>query len=358
MKGQLLTMMSVDKTLHDASPNGTCLQRAGIVIPTYNANRHWERLQTALETQGIAREQVLIVDSSSSDKTQELVRHAGYRLMNVSKESFRHGATRQMAVESMPWAEFLVLLTQDAIPCGDHSIETLLCAFNDPAVGAAYGRQLPREQADPIEQHARLFNYPDLSDVRTFASHERLGIKTAFFSNSFAAYRRAAFDEVGGFPSNTIVSEEVTVVARMLLADWKVAYQSDATVIHSHPLTLLQEFSRYFDIGVHHGREQWMLDAFGGAGGEGRTFVLSQMQFLLKTKPSLIPLATLRNASKWCSYQLGLHEKYLPLALKQALSAQKNFWQDEKFTFSPADKSHIVSPPPRPHYTPTDPTHR
>src|ERR1700753_1700736 len=80
MKGQLLTMMSVDKTLHDASPNETCLQRAGIVIPTYNANRHWESLQTALESQGIVKEQVLIVDSSSSDKTQEVGRRAGYRL--------------------------------------------------------------------------------------------------------------------------------------------------------------------------------------------------------------------------------------------------------------------------------------
>lgn len=351
-------MMSVDKTLHDVSPDGTCLQRAGIVIPTYNATPHWALLLSALEKQGIAKQQVLIIDSSSSDNTQELVRRAGFRLMNVSKESFRHGATRQMAVESMPWAEFLVLLTQDAIPCGDHPIEMLLRAFRDPAVGAAYGRQLPREEADPIEKHARLFNYPDSSEVRTFASHEHIGIKTAFFSNSFAAYRRSAFDEVGGFPSNTIVSEEVTVVARMLLANWKVAYQSDATVIHSHPLTLRQEFSRYFDIGVHHGREHWMLDAFGGAGGEGRAFVMSQMQFLLKARPSLIPLSILRNVSKWCSYQLGLHEKYLPLSLKQSLSGQKNFWQDEKFAFPPVDKTHMASPASRPRYTPTDPTHR
>ena len=87
---------------------GTCgpdlLRKTGIVIPTYNAARYWDRLQAALNQQGILREQVLIVDSSSTDDTRKLAKRAGYRLKQISKESFRHGATRQMAAESLPWA--------------------------------------------------------------------------------------------------------------------------------------------------------------------------------------------------------------------------------------------------------------
>ena len=304
------------------------LSRSGFVIPTYNASRHWDRLHAALQRQGIGNEQVLFVDSSSSDDTRDLVLRAGYQLKRIPKNSFRHGGTRKMAAESLSWATFLVYLTQDAIPCGEDSIERLLRAFDDPEVGAAYGRQLPREEAGPIEGHARLFNYPETSDIRTFASRKRLGIKAAFFSNSFGAYRRTALDEVGGFPSHTPVSEEVTIAARMLMAGWKIAYQADAAAIHSHALTLRQEFSRYFDIGVHHGRETWLLKSFGKAGGEGCSFVASEMRYLLKTDPSYIPLAIVRNLSKWCSYQLGLHEKSLPLALKRALSGQPSFWQE------------------------------
>ena len=131
---------------------------------------------------------------------------------------------------------------------------------------------------------------------------------------------------MGGFPKNTIVSEEVTVAARMLLAGWKTVYQADAVVIHSHPLTLRREFSRYFDIGVHHGRERWLLDVFGKAGNEGRQFVYSELRFLWSTKPSLIPLSLLRTASKLTAYKLGVHEAMLPLALKRALSAHAEFW--------------------------------
>jgi rhamnosyltransferase len=312
------------------------LARTGFVIPTYNASGCWNHLHAALERQGIGREQVLVVDSSSSDNTGKLVRRAGYQLKTIPKESFRHGATRQTAAKALPWADVLVYLTQDALPCGADSIACLLRAFDDPQVGAAYGRQLPREEADPIERHGRLFNYPATSDIRTFASRHRLGIKAAFFSDSFAAYRRTALEQVGGFPEDAIVSEEVTVVARMLMAGWKIAYQADATAHHSHPLTLRQESARYFDIGVHHGREAWLLENFGGAGGEGRAFVASEMRFLWRTNPSLIPLATIRNGLKWCSYQLGMREKYLPAAMKRILSGQPNFWKEERITSSSA----------------------
>ena len=317
-------------------------RKSCIIIPTYNASSYWDRIHAALTEQGVHQDQVFIVDSSSSDNTQDLVRRAGYRLKSIPKETFRHGATRQMAAKSMPWAEVLVFFTQDALSCGESTIENLLSAFKDPKVGAAYGRQIPRGSADPIERHSRLFNYPEISQVRTLASKNEMGIKAAFFSNSFAAYRRTALDLVGGFPANTIVSEEVTVVARMLMSGWKITYQADATVIHSHPLTVSQEFSRYFDIGVHHGREKWLLDEFGTAGGEGLRFVVSELRFLKANAPSFIPLALLRTITKWCGYKLGLHEQYLPLALTEALSGQPDFWRDEQTPVLSASNSPVA----------------
>jgi rhamnosyltransferase len=305
------------------------LPRAAIVIPTFNASRYWCELHAGLEAQRVSRDQVLVIDSSSTDNTRDLVRAAGYRLEIIPSASFRHGATRQLAAEHFDDAEFLVYLTQDAFLASPESIETLLSAFKDPLVGAAYGRQLPREQSDSIEYHARRFNYPDRSEVRDFACRERLGIRAAFFSNSFAAYRNSALKEVGGFPCNTIVSEEVSVVAQMLMAGWKSAYQAEAEVVHSHSFSLSQEFARYFDIGVHHYRERHVMDHFGRAEGEGLAFVKSEFRFLWSTDRWSIPRAFLRNLNKWGSYHLGRKERMLPLWFKKALSAQPNFWIDE-----------------------------
>lgn len=325
-----------------STPGESLLQTAALIIPTCNAARFWPAMQLSLSQQKIDPAQVLIVDSSSSDGTQQLAQDAGYRLKVITRDSFRHGATRQMAAELLTGAELLVYLTQDAIPCGERPIARLLEAFTDPEVGAAYGRQLPRPQAREIERHARLFNYPEQSAVRSFECRRQLGVRAAFFSNSFAAYRRSAFEQVGGFPRQTIVSEEVTVVARMLMEGWKAAYQGDATVIHSHPLTIAEEFSRYFDIGVHRGREAWLVEAFGSAGGEGFRFIRSEMRYLWKNKPSMLPLALVRTANKMCGYQLGKHEAYLPPAAKVFLTAQPNYWLDERQE-APGLQAHAAS---------------
>ena len=306
------------------------LSRVAVVVPTYNAARHWRPLHAALQEQGVSADQVLVIDSSSTDDTCRLVEQAGYQLKTISHDSFRHGATRQFAAECLPWAEILIYLTQDSLPCGANAFSSLISPFAQADVGACYGRQVPRPVAGPIERHARLFNYPADSAIRSLSSRKQLGFRAAFFSNSFAAYRRSALMEVGGFPRNTIVSEEVTVAARMLMAGWKVAYQAEANAIHSHPLTISQEFSRYFDIGVHHQRESWLLREFGGAGGEGRKFVFSEARYLIQHQWTLLPKATLRNVSKWISYQLGRHEDLLSQEMKERLSAQPHYWADER----------------------------
>ena len=323
-------MMSLAVALEVNSKPLDGLNATGVVIPTCNAAAYWKRLHQGLTAQGVSPEQVLIVDSCSEDGTQALARRAGYRLLEIRRDSFRHGATRQLAASFFPKQETLIFLTQDALPQPqERCFEQLLLAFRNPEVGAAYGRQVARDGAGPIELHARLFNYPDQSEVREFASKGELGFRAAFFSNSFAAYRRSAFDQVGGFPTNTIVSEEVTVAARMLLAGWKIAYQADARVAHSHDFTFRQEFARYFDIGVYHGRSKWLLEQFGTAGGEGRAFIHSQLRFLWRTAPALLPAAMGRNVSKWLSYQLGLHERWLPLPVKRGFSGQQSYWLDE-----------------------------
>lgn len=316
--------LPVENSMTATSPMS--LTDIGVVIPTFNAADGWIELQAALDQQGISTSQVMIIDSSSSDNTAALAKKAGYQLVTIATEDFRHGGTRQAARDYLPSARILVYMTQDAVLASRDSIERLCRAFDDPQVGAAFGRQIPREQADPIERHARSFNYSATSDVRTLQSRERLGIKAAFLSNSFAAYRRSAMDDVGGFPTHVIVAEDSVIAARLLIAGWKIAYKADAAVIHSHPMTLKQEFARYFDTGVHHAREHWLLEQFGHASQEGLKFVISELRYLRSNAQLLIPQALLRTLGKWIAYQLGRREKHLPIALKRALTGNPQFW--------------------------------
>jgi len=281
-----------------------------VIIPTLNAGGQLDLLLSRLKSQTVSSE-ILVIDSSSEDNTLEIARSYGVRTMTVGRGEFDHGGTRTSAGKAST-GELLVFMTQDALPAGDTAIETLAGPFEDSTVGAAYGRQLPVQDASPFAAHLRHFNYPERSQTRILQDRSVYGIRTPFLSNSFAAYRRAALSETGWFKEGLIMSEDTWAGARLLLAGYKIAYEADAAVYHSHNYTPAEEFRRYFRIGIFHGREDWILREFGGAGGEGLAYVKSAVDYLIRTGHALLlPEFVLRTALKLAGYRLGRLQKYL-----------------------------------------------
>jgi rhamnosyltransferase len=217
-------------------------------------------------------------------------------------------------------------MTQDALLADARAVQALVAAFDDPTVACAFGRQLPHANATPLAKHARLFNYPASSRVVDLEDKTCLGLKTCFISNSFAAYRVADLLALGGFPADVILGEDMAVAAKLLMAGRRVAYVADARAYHSHNYTLLQEFKRYFDVGVFHARNPWLLQTFGTAGGEGLRFVRSELAYLLRYAPTWIPSAMARTLAKWLGYQLGRTEAVMPLACKRWCSMHRGYW--------------------------------
>jgi rhamnosyltransferase len=297
----------------------------GIVIPTHNAEHILpDCLGSILDS--ALRPKVLVIDSSSRDRTRTIARRMGAEVIRIDKRSFNHGGTREYARRQLN-CEIVVMITQDARLKEPEGLEKLVGAFEDASVVAAYGRQLPRPDARPIGAHARLFNYPAHSGLKSMDDAGRLGIKTPFISNSFAAYRQKSLDAIGGFPGNVIVGEDIYAAASMLLEGGRIAYVGDAEVYHSHEYGCLQEFRRYFDIGVFYRRCQWIYDAFGQAEHEGGRFFDSEMKYLLASAPHLIFPALFRTVLKYGGYRLGKAESILPVGLKRTLSMHPDFWR-------------------------------
>lgn len=302
------------------------MSKVGLIVPTLNAGSLWESWLEAFEQQTRKPDYLLVIDSSSNDDTVALARTHGFSVKVIPKAEFNHGGTRQTGVGILPEVDIIVFLTQDALLANPDAIERLLAAFADGQVGAAYGRQLPHRNAGPIAAHARLFNYPPESQLRGLEDRIRFGIKTAFISNSFAAYRYSSLMQVGGFPTDTIMNEDTYAIGKMLLSGWKIAYCADAQVFHSHDYGFLDEFKRYFDIGVFHTYSSWLQQTFGGASGEGLRFVISEIRYLIKHAPWLIPSAVLRTGLKWLGFKLGALHMGLPLAILRCFSLHKTYW--------------------------------
>ena len=141
--------------------------------------------------------------------------------------------------------------------------------YDDIAIST--GRQIPRPDARPFDKLVRNFNYPSVSRIRSASDIPELGIKAFFTSDCCCAYRRDIYEKLGGFDFPVKIAEDLFFGAKAINAGYKIAYVPEAGVIHSHNLTFLQQYKRYFltgyelekhkDIlfGVSHAKEGFKL---------------------------------------------------------------------------------------------------
>lgn len=303
-----------------------------IIIPVYNPDEKFLHLLEALREQNYADYKLLIIDSGDKDNYTDYIRDwPGVEVKRILSAEFNHGGTRQLGVDLHPQADIYVFLTQDAIPAAADSLEKLVGAFEDSSVGCAYGRQLSYTGASLFARVAREINYPNKSHIMVMADREKYGIKTAFLSNSFAAYRREALKDVGGFPTHTILCEDMYTAAKMLMRGYKKAYVAEACVYHSHDYSIWQEFKRYFDFGVFHAREKWVRQTFGGGGKSGVDFVKKEFAIIMKKnfirRILLFGEMLMRDGMKLVGYKLGMLEGMMPLGIKRCMSMTRNYWE-------------------------------
>jgi rhamnosyltransferase len=230
-----------------------------IIIPTFNAGTKFGELLEALDTQTLRAEEILVIDSTSTDGTAELAQSRGCKVVQINKHDFEHGTTRNFGVAQTD-SEFVVFLTQDAIPADEHVIAELIKPLEaDPNIAICYGRQLPKPNAGPLERFWREFNYPPHSVLKTEKDIPILGLRAFFCSNCCSAIRRSTFDKLGGFKNNVIVNEDMLFAAKATLQGYSVYYSAAAKVYHSHSYSLPQTFKRYFNIGRFFADNKWIL---------------------------------------------------------------------------------------------------
>ncbi|TCJ97987.1 rhamnosyltransferase [Volucribacter psittacicida] len=300
--------------------------KISVIIPTYNAEKCLSTLLNTLISQTNRYDELIIIDSSSKDNTVNIAKNYTDKIIIIPTNEFDHGGTRAKAAE-IATGDILIFFTQDALPYDNYCVEEILSVFKDENIVAAYGRQIPYENTNLFGKHLRYFNYPEESLYRNKSDITKYGIKTAQLSNSFCAYRKDKLIEQGNFSNNLILGEDVYIGTKFILAGYTLAYTANAKVYHSHSYSILEDFKRYFDIGVFHKNENWIIQNLAKAEGEGVKYIRSELSFLLKNKAYyLIPEWFIRNSMKLIGYKLGMNYEYLPKWIIKKCSMHNKWW--------------------------------
>ncbi len=270
--------------------------------------------------------EVVLVDSGSTDATLEIAKRFPTRIVEIPPEKFHHAQTRNFAA-SLAEGEILVFLVADATPVSDSWLSSLTANFDDPGVGAVYGRQFPKPGSSLEREDALGTLYGDQRIVKDPVHRNGLGYRFYHFSNVNAAIRRSVWEAVP-FPEDLRVFEDMGIAKRILDNGWKIVYEPKSPVFHSHSHTTVGLFKRYFDIGY----TLKLLNIWDAPG--TRKSMLRDVWKLLKTKVKrvgdngtgrLAGEGIRQDVAKSVGLFLGLNQRYLPLVLKRRLSAFRIF---------------------------------
>jgi rhamnosyltransferase len=227
--------------------------KASLVMPTWNAGPLLEEVLAAVDAQpGANALERIAIDSGSTDGTQQRLERHGFVVRTIPQKEFNHGATRDLGIEASS-GDVIVLLTQDATPADDRWLPSLLAAYHDPQVDAAWCRQIPRPDCNPLLRRRieewmgdrRTLAHQRLPDGKTFADLEPMArLRLSAFDNVASSVRRSSWARYRfGWRR---FGEDVTFGKRVVENGGCIAFVPEAAVVHSHRTTPKQEGKRVY----------------------------------------------------------------------------------------------------------------
>jgi GT2 family glycosyltransferase/glycosyltransferase involved in cell wall biosynthesis len=296
-----------------------------VVIPVKNGARWLPETLEALRRD--KPREILVIDSGSSDRSAPVARECGARVLQIRPEEFGHGRTRNLGV-AVTDGSLVCFLSQDALPRPGWLRAFDAVMSGHPAVGAAFGPQLPRPDTSPLvarelRDFFASFGAPD--EPRIWPRGE-----APYLSNVNACYRRACLEDLGGFPEVDYAEDQAF---SMLLAasSWQLAYEPRAAVAHAHEYRRLAFMRRSFDDyrGLHAARghaEEFGVRSFRIV--RDQTIAdISWMREEGRPKAALVAggaRSLIRNSARHVAAVAGAHAGALPPRARRAISLDRS----------------------------------
>ncbi|MGT2667197.1 glycosyltransferase family A protein [Streptococcus rifensis] len=234
--------------------------KATVFIPVYNGeNDHLQETLEALYGQKTDFNwDVLITDSGSKDNSVVIIKgfaekYGNLKLLEIPKEEYSHGGTRQMAAE-ISQGEYMVYLTQDAVPYNENWLTEILSPFSiNSNIAGVVAKQKPRLNCFPAMKYdiQAVFNEQGVDDAITLWTRNDTDLIGKYTKESFysdvcsAAPRQFLVDKIGYRPVK--YSEDYEYGKDILDAGYIKAYTSKSIVEHSNDILLREYRARIFD---------------------------------------------------------------------------------------------------------------
>ncbi len=199
-----------------------------IVVPVYNAERTLRECLTACCAQTYRDLEIIAVDDGSTDNSAGIVQEFP-RVRYVHQANQGPAAARNHGAR-LATGEWVAFTDSDCVPEPDWIVRLMAAAVDERVVGV--GGTYGIANSDALL--ARMVHEEILM------RHERFGEEVDFLGSFNVAYRKAAFDAVGGFDEAFRVAsgEDNDLAYRLTQAGGVLRFAPEARVHHYHPTRL------------------------------------------------------------------------------------------------------------------------
>ena len=210
--------------------------KISIIIRTYNEERHLASVLEKIKAQqaGSLSTEVIIVDSGSEDRTEEIAVGFGCRILHIAKDDFTFGKSLNIGCAAAT-GEFLAFVSGHCVPATDTWLVNLIRPLQENLCVYSYGRQIGNEDSKFSER--QLFNkyYPEISQTP----------QQGFFCNNANAALKREVWEINQFNEELTGLEDMELAKRLVKHGYKIGYVADAPVFHIHDEGWIKLHRRY-----------------------------------------------------------------------------------------------------------------
>ena len=200
----------------------------------FNEEAHIGRLLIGATSQTHPPDEIIVVDSGSTDHTVAIAEQFDVTVMHVAPELFSFGHALNVGIEASA-SEVAVIASAHVYPIYDTWIEQLVAPFADPRVALTYGRQETPPGGRFSEQRLLAQWFPAQSARRQ---------RHPFCNNANAAILRSAWEQ-RPYDEQLTGLEDLDWAKYAIDTGHSVAYVAEAPVVHVHDESFTQVFNRY-----------------------------------------------------------------------------------------------------------------
>lgn len=211
------------------------LPTTSIVIRTLNEAEHLDALFDSIELQSQQPDEIVLVDSGSTDQTVAIAEARGASIVHIPPGDFTFGRALNWGCE-VAKGEVLVFVSAHVYALEDSWLSFLIEPFVDTKVGLSYGGQTGDHRSNFAEIQLLKRWFPD--DGGT------LDQQNPFCNNANCAVRRSLWEDEPYDESLTGL-EDMAFARQIRSLGHHIAYVPGAKVAHVHEEAARQTFNRY-----------------------------------------------------------------------------------------------------------------